>query len=78
MYKLTYELREATGGDGRRDARSSLLPLSYSITSALVEVADVLSRETYRLHTLTLEELHVRDNQYCVKATLVRYEREGL
>jgi hypothetical protein len=74
MYKLTWEHR---AGD-RREASAVLLPITCSLSHALAEVAQVLCDKTAELHTLTLEQLGVVANEYVVKATLVRYEREGL
>jgi hypothetical protein len=74
MYKLTWEYR---AGD-RREASAVLLPLNCSLSHALVEVAQVFCSDMANLHTLTLEQLGVVNNEYVVKATLVRYEKDGL
>lgn len=74
MFKLHWELISGS----RRESVAVLLPLTCTVSHALTEVAQVLNRETVRLHRLTLEELGVVDNEYAVKATLLRYERDGL
>jgi hypothetical protein len=74
MFQLSYEVAH---GD-RRKATVDVLPLTFSESHALAEAAAVLSDQTYRLHKLTLVEVHVKDNVYVVKRTLLRYERDGL
>lgn len=74
-YRLQWELAPLQG-DGR-EATVIALPSSCTLGHALAEAALVISRETVRLHTLTLVEVYVNGVPY-TERTLLRYERDGL
>lgn len=74
MYRLSWELAPMHG-EGRREATVVALSSNCSLGHALVEAALVISRETVRLHSLTLAQLYPN---LVVRGTILRYERDGL